>query len=43
MEGICQNLGLKKALARIRIWHIGSQYYVTILAHIQTIHIAFLL
>ena len=43
MEGICPSVGLKKALARIRIWHNGSPYYVPILAHIQRIHIAFLL
>ena len=43
MEGICQNVGLKKVLARIRIWHIGIQYFVPIQTHIQTINIAFLL
>ena len=43
MEGICQNVCLKKALARIRIWHIGIPYFVPILALIQTINIAFLL
>ena len=43
MEGICQNVGLTKALACVRVWHIGSPYFDPILAHFQTSHIAYLL